>query len=88
MSDSLKPVSEQELEVAYAGPALAANRFYVTVGPSWVRIAFAEQCGSDKASHFRTAVILSVQDGVALRDLISKLVKDAGIGTPTNGGTG
>ena len=73
----IKTVSEQELEIAFLGPAMAANQFYVTVSASAVRIAFAEQSGPDKAPHFRTAAILSIRDGIGLRDLLSEMLKDA-----------
>ncbi len=73
----IRAVSEQELEVAFSGPATAANRVYVTIGPLGVRIAFSEQRGPDKTAHFRTAVILSIQDGILLRDVLSKTLKGA-----------
>ncbi len=73
----VRGLSEQELELAYSGPAMAANRLFVTITPSGVRITFAEQTGPGKPAHFRTAVIMSIQDGIALRDVLSKTLKDA-----------
>ena len=67
-------VSEHDLDVAYEGAALHANRFFVSVGPT-VRIAFAEQNGPKEKVFFRSAVSLSQQDAVALTRVLTDMVK-------------
>ncbi len=70
-------VSETELDIANSGPALLSNRFYVTVAPFGVRIAFTEQSNPQKPPAFRTAVVMSIQDGIALYKLMQDLLKEA-----------
>jgi len=71
-----KGLSRSELEIAYAGPAKATNRFYVSIGVGGVRIAFAEQHDPDMAPKFRTAVMLPMPDALALRDLLNETLKN------------
>ena len=66
-----KGLSRSDLEIAYSGPAKAANRFYVSIGVGGMRIAFAEQHDPDMAPKFRTAVLLPMPDALALRDLLN-----------------
>ena len=61
--------------MAYSGPAFAANRVIVSLGGAGVRIAFAEE-HPDAGTHFRTAVILAVQDAIKLKDLLTKMLAD------------
>lgn len=64
----------EELAVAMQGPALFANKFYVTgFGPN-TRIAFCEQ-QSGQLPHFRTAVLLTTADLLRLGQVISQLAK-------------
>lgn len=60
---------------ALSGPAVLANRFFVTIGPSGVRIAFAEQFGPETKPTFRTAVVISFQDGIELSKLLAKFLE-------------
>lgn len=68
-------VSGEERNVPFDGPALLANKFYITVGPT-VRIAFAEQGSPDAIPNFRTAVSLAHSDAIQLADLLKDLLKD------------
>jgi hypothetical protein len=67
--------SPEEVSVAFKGPAILTNKFYVTVGPS-VRIAFCEQNGPNHVPQFRNAVSLAHQDAIELADLLKRLLKD------------
>jgi hypothetical protein len=66
--------SDMELDVAFSGPAITSNRFYVTVGPT-VRIAFCEQYGAAGIPKFRTAVSLPIQDAIALTAILKQLLE-------------
>jgi len=70
-------VSEGLLRVSNAGPALLSNRVVVSVGPFGVRIAFTEQQagGGEDTAEFRTAVVMSHEDGIRLYKLLDQLLK-------------
>jgi len=70
----LKPVSPEETEVSFHGPAFMANRFFIHVGPSAVRISFAEQSGPDAKPFFRTAVAMPFQDAIQLVKVLGTLM--------------
>lgn len=71
-----KQASEEELAVAFGGPALLANKFFISITGSGVRLAFAEQNGNLVPPQFRTAVVLPFEDAYALVDLVSRLLKE------------
>jgi hypothetical protein len=62
--------------VAFSGPAVLVNRFFVSIVPSGVRIAFAEQNGPQKSVLFRTAVTMSIQDGISLYQVVHGLLRN------------
>ena len=64
------PVSDEELRIAFSGPALFSNKFWSTVGPYGIRLAFAEGSGPKVPPQFRAAVVLSFLDALELRDLL------------------
>lgn len=70
-----RPLTEEELKIAYDGPAIAANRCFIVLAENGVRITFAEQ---DRGGiiHFRNAVALSIQQGISLKDTLSRLLGD------------
>lgn len=74
-SDSLRPVSDRETQVAFSGPAPLANKFFLHLAGLNGRIAFAE-VGPDDVPVFRTAVALALPDLIALADVIQKVVKE------------
>ncbi|MEP0708649.1 MAG: hypothetical protein ABJL17_08975 [Parvibaculum sp.] len=63
-------VTAGELTVAYSGPSFASNKFYVSMTPEGVRIAFTEVHPNIPGPQFRTAVMLSYNDGVSLMLLL------------------
>lgn len=69
------PAAEKDIELAFSGPAVLANRFFVSLGPHGVRIAFVEQ-GPNTASNFRTAVALSMQDAMGLYRVLRDMLKE------------
>ena len=70
MTKKSTAISDKELESTYSGPALLANKFYMTTLPFGIRLTFAE--GHTKVDPvFRSAVFLSPADCRALRDLLS-----------------
>jgi hypothetical protein len=68
------PVSEDELQIAFSGPAIASNKVYVTLSPGGIRIAFTEQRTSAAQPSFRSAVMMNFQDAIALRNLLSQIL--------------
>lgn len=74
-SNTIKAVSDDELAIAYSGPAVLANKFYVTLTPAGPRIAFTEVHG-DQKPQFRTAVVLPHPDAVALYELLGRMLKE------------
>lgn len=72
------PMSGEELEVSYEGPAVHVNRFYIIVEEDGrlARIAFAEM-HPEVAPVFRTAVLMTMENALALADLIRELAVQA-----------
>jgi hypothetical protein len=70
------PLPEEELEIAFSGPAIAANKVYATRTNAGLRLAFTEQRNPTAAPIFRTAVLMPFQDAIGLRDLLSRLLRD------------
>lgn len=67
-------VSPEELDIAFSGPAPAANRFFINVNSSGVRIAFTEQVPNSGKNYFRCAAVLSVGDAIQLHNVLRKLL--------------
>jgi hypothetical protein len=70
-----KKASKEDIETAFSGPAVLANRIVVTPNPGGVRIAFAEQPPVEGAPVFRAAVSLSFQDAISLYRVVRESVK-------------
>jgi hypothetical protein len=66
---------DPDLEVSFSGPATLVNRFIVTFHPSGVRIGLLERRAPEAASEFRTAILLSYQDAIELKNLLSVMLK-------------
>jgi len=79
-------LSEDELRAAFAGPAFHSNKIYLSITGSGARLAFMEQQGEPVPPTFRTAVVLSLPDALALRDLITRMLSENG-GSSVEGGT-
>lgn len=75
-------VSDDELRAAFSGPAVLSNKFYTTLGPSGVRLAFMEALGDRVPPIFRAAVVLPYQDALALRDLLTAQLSDIDVIIP------
>jgi hypothetical protein len=71
----LEGVSDGDLQAAFGGPAFASNRFFVTISSGGTRIAFTEQWKDGQPPLFRCAAILSFEDGIRLKNLLSKMLK-------------
>lgn len=70
-----REVSEQELTIAFDGPATAVNKFYITITEMGVRIGFTEQFGEAVKPKFRAAVAMSFTDAQGLADLLHKMLE-------------
>ena len=64
----------QERQATLGGPAVAANKFYVILGASGVRVAFSERAAPDLDFHFRAAVLLSYPDATELKNLLARML--------------
>lgn len=70
----LPQIPDAELKAAFDGPALASNRFFITVGENGVRLAFTEQWKDGEPPIFRCATIISIQDAIQFRNLLSNML--------------
>ena len=67
-----QPEPNKQLVQAFVGPAAHSNRFYIIVQPSGLRIAFMEAFKPMVEPVFRSAVLMSYEDALALRDLLTR----------------
>ena len=65
-----------EQELAFSIPGEYANRFVVSLGPCGVRLSFLEKLPSSETRHPRASVLISYEDGVNLKNLLSDMLKD------------
>jgi hypothetical protein len=70
-----KKASKEDIETAFGGPAVIANRIVVTPHAGGLRIAFAEQPPVQGVPVFRAAVSLSFQDAISLYRVVREAVK-------------
>lgn len=68
--------SEEEVRATFNGAAVHSNRMFLTKTGAGVRLSFMEQMGELVPPQFRAAVIISYQDALELRDLISRQLQD------------
>lgn len=68
-----RSLSDEEIDIALEGPAISANRCFISLGSSGVRITFTEQVG-DRLPKFRTAVMMPVQDAISLKTVLTRLL--------------
>ncbi len=81
MPDEAEPevtsdLTAAEASVAFSGPAHLANQVFVALGPGGVRIAFCEQESAEASPRFRSAVVLSFGDGIALYKLLQEALEE------------
>ena len=69
------PVSSDELTMAFTGPAFLVNKMYLTMTPATGRIAFMEVPPGMQTPVFRTAVVMTVNDLLELRDLLNRMLE-------------
>lgn len=69
-AEARKPVSQEELQAAFSGPALNANKVYSSVMPAGIRLSFMEHHPEEVPPTYRTAVLLSIGDAIALKNLL------------------
>ena len=67
-------VSPEEIRASFTGPAVYSDRFIVNIYQSSVRISFLEHDGISDPAHYRTAVSISHQDAIQLRDLLGQML--------------
>jgi hypothetical protein len=63
-------VSQEELDAAFAGPAVLANRVTVTIGPAGVLIAFSELTREGLLPQLRARVVMPIQDAMSFSKLL------------------
>jgi hypothetical protein len=68
-------VSQKDADVANSGTAVWANKFFVGIGHV-VKIVFLEQNGVGEPTFFRSAVVISHQDAIALKNLLNGMLAD------------
>jgi hypothetical protein len=71
MPPNLVVLSDDDVRAGFDGPAFASNRIFTTISAMGVRIAFMEQSDTSTRPHFRTAVVISFDDAVILRDVLN-----------------
>ncbi len=85
-------VSRKDADVANSGPAVWANKFLAVLGPM-VKLVFMEQGGPEEPVFFRAAVVMSHQDAIALKNMLTGMLAEvekqlqavqAGGGAPPN----
>lgn len=69
-------VTQEEMEIAFSGPALYCNKFYVTMSPVNMRLTFAENNPRIKLPQFRGAVSMSIGDAMELKALLERVLED------------
>lgn len=78
VKESAARTLEQDLqEIIFSGPAVFANRIFVTLTPFGVRITFVEQQENAQPA-FRTATYLNILDAISFRDLLNRQLNALG----------
>ena len=72
-------LSLEEHASSYSGPAVAANKIFSKPIDGGFRISFCEQHEPIPTIYFRAAVVLSVSDTIALRDLLDAQLRARGV---------
>jgi hypothetical protein len=66
-----RSILPDEMDAVFAGPANLANKFYVVPTPHGFRISFCEVFGDPPRPAFRCAVVLGVEDAIALQAVLT-----------------
>ncbi|KAB2875288.1 MAG: hypothetical protein F9K38_14815 [Pseudorhodoplanes sp.] len=68
-SEPKSGVTEEDLAIAFEGPAVYSNRVLVNVGPV-VRLSFVETFGKEKTNVYRAAVALPHETAIQLANIL------------------
>jgi hypothetical protein len=74
-NEGFNEVGSDELQIAFSGPSIWVNKFYVTVSGATVRIAFAEIANSEAVPQFRSSVTMSAAEFLQLKGLMEGIAK-------------
>ena len=66
---------KSELDISADGPATYVNRFVASGTQAGVRLSFMESGSDPDSSKFRSAVLMSYQDAIELKNLLADIVK-------------
>ncbi|PTQ83681.1 hypothetical protein [Nitrosomonas ureae] len=69
-----KEMNAEEFYISHEGPAVLINSFYLASGHWGIKIVFAEQLRQDTPPAFRTAIVMSKQEAIALQKALQKVL--------------
>ena len=69
---AVRGITDEEVEILMSGPAVFVNKIYLSSGPTGVRIAFAENRGSDTKSSFRSAIFVPWPDFLSFMEALKQ----------------
>src|SRR5688500_167709 len=69
-----REMSQEEFAISHEGPSVFVNNFYLACGHWGIKIAFAEQLRKDIPPAFRTSVVMSKQEAIALQQALQNLL--------------
>ena len=71
--ETVQPMTEAELTIAFSGPAYNTNKMFASNMPTGIRLSFCEMRTPEGHDlQFRTAVLISYPDAVSLRNLLTR----------------
>lgn len=71
-----REMSQEDFAISHEGPSVFVNNFYLACGHWGIKIAFAEQLRRDIPPAFRTSVVMSKQEAIALQIALQKLLNN------------
>lgn len=77
VEETNRPLTENEVQISNSVPAIFTNRFFISMSPGGVRITFTEQQSEIGDPAVRSAVIMHIEDGIALYKTLENLLKEA-----------
>ena len=67
-------LEKSELDEALRAPAVYANRFIVEFNSAGIKVVFLEKRAENSEVNFRSAVLVSYVDAVALKELLTTML--------------
>lgn len=67
-------LEKEEIIQAFSVPSVTCNHFLINVFEQSVRIAFGEKIDISENIYYRSAVVLSKEDALAMHELLGKLL--------------